>query len=207
MELRDYLMIIRRWWWLLVLPILVFAFGLGWYTHNQPVVYDSVAAISFVKNAKVESQKSSYNYDNYYAVQTSALLVETANGWLADPVVIASIYQAAHVALPSATFTGYDKLIKVVRLPGATLTVTTTSRTPAEANQLAVESIKVVHDRLTQLMAQGALEPVELFESKPIGQARTNGTTISIVIGVAAGALLGLLLVFSAEYLKPTTTA
>lgn len=206
MELSEYLAIIRRRWLLLVAFVVVFGVGFGLYGSTRPARFDAVTTISLVKKmepASTNVSAPSYQFDNYYTLQSGQLMSEILLGWLADPTLVKGVYDAAGVPLSTSSIAGYHNLITAKRLSGATLEITTSAGTASEAERLAGAARDAVTARLQTLMDHGTIGSMQVFDAPVLSQLHPEQKNILISIGVILGALLGLVLVFFVEYAKP----
>lgn len=206
MELYEYLAIIRRRWLLLVAFVLVFGVGFGSYGSTRPASFDAVTTLSLVKKMEPTATSASattYQFDNYYTLQSGQLMSEILLGWLTDPTLVKAVYDAAAVPISTGTVSGYHDLIKAKRLSGATVEITTSAGTAAEAERLASAARDVVAARLQILIDQGTIGPITVFDAPVLSQPHPGQKNILIAIGVILGSLLGLVFMFFLEYAKP----
>lgn len=205
MELGDYLRLLTRRWWLMVVPLVVIGLLAGMWAARQPTTYDGFASVSFVKKSEEAAvQRADYRFDNFYSLQAGQLLTAAVHGWLADATAIAAIYDAAKVPRPAAPVSRYSKVIRTTSLPGATLTVQTNAPTAREAEALASEATRFVNNRLTELVATGGIEPVVVLEGKPLHEPKVPHVAVITLAGLMVGFFLGLIGLGLAEYFWPT---
>lgn len=204
MELRDYFGIIGRRWLMLVLTIIIVTGLFIGYTAAQPVSFKAVVTASFVKGSEAAATNAQYRYDAYYALSSNELLAKLAAGWLAEPNVVSAIYDQAKVALPGADITRYGQLLTTTTLSGASLEIVTKADTSAHAQALASATTKFLTDRTAQLEKSDNYGGISLFTTNPLVEPVTNSYMIIGAVGAIVGLILGLILVFFVEYLKPS---
>lgn len=209
MELNEYLAVIRRWWLLILLAILVLGGGLLSYAATRPASYEAIATVSFVKRVvPIDQRGPDFQYDNYYSLEASRLLAQMGAGWLEEPATVQTVYQRANVPLPSGLSPKrYSRLIEVDQLRQATLQVATSADTADRARQLASAATNFVELRTQELIDQGSLDQFDILQGAPVTQLKAAQTTLYTAVGVVLGTLLGLILAFVADALKPRRRA
>lgn len=204
MDIDEYIRILLRRWpvWLGVMILL----GLAGYIYASglPTTYTGYSSVSFVKKmVSTTDQAAAYQYDNFYSLESSRLLTQIASGWVADPGVVAEIYQAASVTIPDGIpVARYSQLVTAQALPGATMQISTQATTAEEAEALAVEAQTLIVGRITQLESTGALADVQVLTTDPLTSPRAASATLYAAAGLLAGALMGFVLTFIIESMR-----
>ncbi len=206
MELRDYLAIVGRRLWLLIAVVVIVIAAFVGYAVTRPASFKAVATASFVKSSETTSVTNpQYRYDAYYALGANELLAKLASGWLAEPNVAADIYAKANVTLPGGDITDYGQLIDTRTLSGASLEIVTKAGTANEAKALASATTNFLTDRASQLQKTNNLGGISVFTTEPLSQPVVTSSGVMGAVGAFVGIILGLILVFFVEYLKPST--
>lgn len=205
MELRDYLAIIGRRMLLFLSVIILVTAGFIVYAAGKPTTFEAVASMSVVKDAQAGTTAGAdYRYDTYYTLEATALLAEVVSGWLAEPNVVAEIYNKAGVAVPAGDVTRLGNQITTKLLTGASVSVVTEGATADEAAKLAENATGFVQERISQLETDGNFGAIHLFATAPISQAQTSSVLVTGIVGFLVGLVLALILVYFVEYLKPS---
>ncbi len=205
MELRDYLFILGRRWWLILVGIVIFGGLFGYYAVSQPTSYTAVASVSLTKTAEKPGLGSSnFTYDNYYNLEANDLLTQMAAGWLTDPASVKQIYSTAKVASPVTSLLQYDKVIKFKKLGSSTIEIITSAATSADAEAVANAATKFVGERVTQLVDQGTIAQTSVLISGATSEISKPSTNMYMVVGVVVGIFLALILIMFWEYLSPS---
>ncbi|MBI4175495.1 hypothetical protein HY523_02655 [Candidatus Berkelbacteria bacterium] len=200
MEFHEYLKILLRGWWLLILSMILGGGGLWLIAQSKPITYTAVSSLSLVKQPEPTSVADpAYQFDNFYALQSAQTLSQMMVGWIADPVAVTQIYTAATVKLPAGSISSYERLIRYKVLPGGTLEILVTAEMADEAERLANATTTMIEDRLDTLVSEDLLDPVKIFTGQALSQANVPSTNLFLVVGIAFGFLLGLLLAFVKE--------
>lgn len=200
MELRDYILILAKRWWL-VLVAVVFSLGIfSWAAFRETPKYEAVASISVLKQSEVPSVGTVYEFDNFYNLQANQLITDLMLGWLEESATVAEIYEKANVVLPKGDIKNYDKLILYKKLHGTSVLVITEHPNKAEAEALAATAVETLADRIETLETQG-IESMSTVLSEPISQLVKPALLLTIVMGGLFGLLVGGILVFLLEYI------
>lgn len=203
MELREYLEILLRRWPIWA-TLLVVGVGLGVAKLAlQPVEYESYASISIIKNTVAPAERTAdFQFDNFYALQSSQLLTQMAAGWLADAVFVADIYRRANIELPDVAIGRYQRLISTASLSGPTFQIATRAKSLDEAIVITATAQTMALERLESLKTTGVVGTFQVLSTTPIAKKRPRSATIPVGIGAVAGGLFGLITTFVVEGLK-----
>ncbi len=197
MELRLYLLILRRWWWLVAIPALVVgAVGLATY-HRPPTTYG--ATVRF--NASLPPALGSSGFDpTYYSWLTSEYIV----GGLSDWIKTSAFAQAVS-----------DELARQGKTLGATfasdyvrsqLVLFVNGGDADSVKAAAAAAIVVLQTRNADAFPQlgGANAAVTVLDT-PTAGASSPGlrSLIDLPIRLGLGLAAGLALAFLAHFLDP----
>ena len=100
MELKGYLKIIRKYWVIIVILPLVSTLIAFYVTRNQPLSFEgSITLIVSPTASENRVDPPYYEYDGYYAVQSSQIFASTIANWFTSPDVVFAIYDEADIEL------------------------------------------------------------------------------------------------------------
>jgi len=197
MELRDYVKIIGKRFWLLLLTIIIFTVGSYVFTVSTPQSFDGSVSIYISKKTDVNDAKD-YQYDQYYAIQASSLYADSIVTWLQDPSNVVDIYSQANIDLPTKAVSKLSKTIKATKKQPATITITMSAPNETTVRNLLNTTVNFLNVKATA--ANNDYNDFNVSYSNPTILVHQNSILLNSVIGFLIGSVLGLLLVFSVEY-------
>ncbi len=197
MELKDYLEIIKkRIWWLIVIVIIT-TVGTYWFTVSQPVTYD---ASSYVNILIKPENTQNYEYDNYYSLQAGSLFVDRVINWLQDPSNVTDIYADAQLSVPATNISNLTKIINAKKKAPATVTILINDKNSQTAQALVNSTKDFISKKTQELTDKGSIKNIDLDISKTLVSENKPNVMINTIIGFVSGIVLGLVMIFLAEY-------
>lgn len=197
MELKDYLEIIKkRIWWLIVI-VLITTVGACWFTVSQPITYDASSYVNIL--VRPESTQN-YEYDNYYSLQAGGLFVDRVINWLQDPSNVTDIYANAQLNTPSTNISDLTKVINAKKKAPATVTILVNNQNKDTAQALVNSTKNFISQKTQELTDKGSIKNIDLDMSKTLVAENKPNVTVNTIIGFVAGLILGLIMIFLAEY-------
>lgn len=202
MELRDYLNILKKSWFLIFISILIFGFG-GYISALKKVPL-SQGIVTFYVFQKPEAS-TSYKYDNYYALSSTTIVIDQITGIILSPNTVLEVYQKNNANVPEQNF---KKLAKIFQLqknsPTAnTLSVAVEAQSPEMAKNLAQTLTDTMLDTISQKQSDGQLSPNFIISSSNIdvvtNQLRPD---IRALILAFVGAIVGISVSLAKRYLS-----
>lgn len=202
MELRDYLKIISKRIWLFISVVVVVLAGTYIFTITQPVTYDGSTLLNVVVKKSADAQSNYYDYDNYYAIQGSSLFADTIVAWLGDPSNVYDIYSLAGLSKPDISSKNLSKLITAQKKPPASVIVNFNSTDKDKVEKLMNAINEFVVNKTGTWSKEGLMENLHVDYSAPVVIEHKPSILTNMLIGLAAGIVLGLALVFFVDYMK-----
>lgn len=202
MELRDYLKIISKRIWILVVVTLVVTLGSYLFTASKPITFEGSTSINVVIKQSTTSKPDFYQYDNYYSIQASSLFADTVVDWLQDPSNVESIYSQANVNKSILNLKDYSELITAKKKLPATVTLTIDAEDSATVGSLIDSTTKFVQDKTTSWNREGLVKDIYLDNSKALVVEVKPPVTTNTALGLIIGLALGLAILFFVDYLK-----
>ena len=203
MELRDYFrMIGKNLYLFLGLIILIVAMALI-YSKMQPTSY--MASTTFTVNKVSSLNQKDVNYylfDNYYNVQSSGLFSQIVATWFESPSLVKEVYEKAGVAVPEVSQRKLSKTFRVDRQEPATINVSINGTNEEKMGKLISAAAAVLQEKTDELAKSSKDAYYEIVKFQPIVTQNRTDYVLNSIISLFAGALLGLLLVFSIEYFR-----
>lgn len=198
MVLKDYFMIIKNRFWLLVIIALVAVLTTYIFTLKKSDVYEASASILVTK--KLQSNTSDYQFDQYYAIQASSLYADTIANLFKDPTNIIDIYNKANLQLPTDKTKSLPKLISTKRIPPLTIVVSLTDKDQDVARALITRSMDFVRTTTNNWAREKVNSDFALTFNEPLISKANRNITTNTILGFLVGIVIGLATVFGAEF-------
>ncbi|OGD65771.1 hypothetical protein A3F08_01670 [Candidatus Berkelbacteria bacterium RIFCSPHIGHO2_12_FULL_36_9] len=204
MELKDYLQIIGKRVWMLILTVLIFTLATYFFTLKQPTTYDASSYINGVIKESAKPNADFYQFDNYYSISASTLFTDTIMAWLGDPSNVTEIYETAQQEKPDIKLSKFTKLIKAQKRPAGSVQIVFNNKDREVAESLTDSTIKFVKNKADSLVKQGMFSGLYLDTSNSIVVEHKPPVLTSTLIAFVASLILGLALVFLSDYFSKT---
>lgn len=203
MELRDYLQIIRKHIWELIVCIVLVTAGSYFFTITKPITYDANSTINIlIKSA--EQAPSYYEYDNFYSLQAGSLFADRVLIWFQDPAIVQDIYKKAQLGLPDVDMKQMGKLINARKKNPASVIVSMNQQDKDTVKKLVDASAQVIANKTQDLTRNESIKNIVLDISPTVVSEKKTDTLINTLVGFVAGLILGLAFVFLTEYFRPS---
>jgi len=202
MELRDYLKIIAKRIWLLLGVIVLVMLGVYLYSASQTISYNGSARLYVSVQKNTSENPPYYQYDNYYAQQSSLLFADTVVAWLQDISNITEIYKAAGVDLSNVNLADTSKLVQAKKNQGGAVDITYNNRDRNTVENVLTKSEEFAKNKVKNWVGNVQTENINIDSSDPVVFEKRPELTLNMLIGLAAGIFLGLVLVFFVEYVS-----
>lgn len=200
MELKQHILYLRK-YWLFVLVIGIVTGIAAWIiSSNRPPSYNVVHSFEISLANRPATQD--YQYGSYYDLKGAEIFTQHVMSLLRDPAVITEIYNEAGVPFEITNLSRFTSQFRTDQGSSQLFTVNYSRYHRDEAEKLAQAMQTVlkkhvvkaaVDDQATGLFALQANDPIILYhESNP---------SLATLIGVIAGWLSAIILVYSKRYL------
>ncbi|HET9017276.1 MAG TPA: Wzz/FepE/Etk N-terminal domain-containing protein [Thermomicrobiaceae bacterium] len=205
MELKDYLSVLwRRWYIVVLVPILVLAGVLYQQSHAHPI-YTATTRLAVVREPEpAPATPSYYSYDNYYAYLASEYLlddlVEVVHGNVFASDVAHTIATTKGIQMSPGEVQaalGGDRLNRIL-----TITATSTDRSQAVMiAQAAGETIKAKAGSYFGYKTPAQQVSITTVQTANDAVPNTHRTLLLAALQVAVGLFAGILIAYFVEYL------
>lgn len=202
MEFKDYLEIMRKRIWILIVVTIIVTLGVYFYTVKQPVTYDSSANIYITIKKVVPDNPNYFQYDNYYAQQSSNLFADTVIAWVQDPSNVVEIFNNAQIATPEVNLQEYSKLINAKKKQGGAVQITFNSADKSASENIIAATTKFIENKSAEWNQSGLTENIFIDSSKTASSEHKTSLNMNIIIGIISGVIIGLVAIFMAEYFR-----
>lgn len=205
MELRDYLRIIGKRIWIFLASIIIVVLGCFLFTKMQPVSYEGGFSAYIVVNNSSNSDPLTndkyFSYDDYYAWQSSTNFADTVVSWLGDPANITEIYAKNNSNINVGGLKNYSKLFTVKKQLPSTVTVSIDAKDKNEVENLLAGAQDFIKDKTADWISRGIIQNTAIDVNDSIIITREPQIFLNSVLGLLAGIIIGLALVFFTDYM------
>lgn len=201
MEFRDYLAILGKRFWFFVAVIILITVGTYVFSIIQPKSYDATAFVNIMMRPNNEPQNY-YNYDNYYTMQSGGFFVDRIIVWLQDPSSVMEIYDKAQVTAPAIKLDKTNKIINAQKKNPATVYILINNADQTAAKNLVNSTVDFIKNKTADLTQKGSIKGIDLDVSPTVVGERKISILFNVVVGFVSSIVVGLCLVFFAEYLQ-----
>ncbi len=203
MELKEYFKIIGRYKTLFWVLVIITGLSAFLWSRFQPQSYLASTTLTVNKSANLkQSELSYYIFDNYYNVQSAGLFSQIIASWFESPAVVKQIYKKAEVDLPDISQKKLTKIFKAVREEPATINVSLGGSDQEEIEKLVNASAEVMQDKTNELGKADLENVYDIVKFEPIISETTPNIFLNTIIGLIAGAILGVVIILSADYFR-----
>ncbi len=206
MELRDYLaVLLRRWWLVALVPVLVLAVTL-YQSARASTTYTATARLA-VTRLPEEDPSPTFKYDEYYNFLASEYIlddfVEIVRGNVFASDVAKTIAADRGVQVSPGEVQGAISASRVHRI----LTIDATSATPERAEIIAQAAAKTLEEKGTSYYGFDSPQRSAVIHTiqQPSGAApNTSRQEVLLALEVLSGLFAGVLLAFIVDYFDDT---
>jgi len=203
MELREYVKIIRRYWFVFWGAIIIVALASFLYTKLQPKSYLASTTLTVNKASAIkQSQANYYLFDNYYNVQSSALFSQIVVSWFSSPAVVKAIYEKAHVPLPDISQSNLAKTFKANREEPSTIKVSLVGVNKDETTNLMNAAADVIQENTNELGRQDKENVYDIVKFSPLVSDNSSNLVLNTIIGLIIGIIFGVILAIAIDYFR-----
>lgn len=201
MQIKDHISVLRRsLWFIIIFGLVVGAVTYG-IVSRRPAMYQAVQTYDLrLVNRAVTSD---YQYGSYYDLKGAELFTQHAMSLLRSPAIIAEIYTTAGLSYEIDNISRFTSQFRTDQNSSQQFTVTFSRYQGSEAKVLA-EAMTTVLAREVEL-ASSDTDNHSLFvlgSFAPVIVYQPMNVTLVTLVGVVAGWLLALLLVYTRRYLQ-----
>lgn len=202
MELKDYLLIIRKNLFLFILIFVILASLAYVLTKTRPLTYTAATSFTVSKSSKINPVEI---YDplgqTCTNLQLSNSYANTINAWLISPAVVTEIYQASGLKIPKVSQDTLAKTFRPVNTPGEVVMVTVSGQDADQLLQLLNASDQVLQSKTTQL-SDIETNNYKLTKESSIVTLNSINLWRNTLIGLLSGILLSMIAVMMINYFK-----
>lgn len=202
MELRDYISIIGRHIWVVIIVIIVTTFSAWFYSRNQVPTYTATNTFTVSKNPVAkQSQTAYYLYDNYYNIQSSDLFAQIVTKWFSAPSFSQEVYQKAGLSAANLSVKELGKSFTATYQIPATVNVSITGENKDTVTTLMNTAPEVIKTKTAEL-GQGQDSYYEISNFTPVVNENKSSQKMNLLIGFVSGIILGILAALGIFYFK-----
>ena len=201
MELREHLKIIKKAQWFIIIFALCAAMAAFLFTYLQPEKYK--VSIGFDINMVNRPIDADYQYGSYYDLKGAEIFSQNVISWFLTPPFVAEIYQKSDIPFEIDSFSGFTNRFKAKQYSAQNVVVTYSDVYEPNAKKLADGIIEVVKEKTkaAEIDVEGRNQ-WEAVNAEPIIVLTKNPYWLTALLGLIAGFVVGVLLVYLKYYIK-----
>lgn len=200
MELRSHARILNDTkWFILVLTLLV---GLAAFIFaiTQPVRYKAVVSFELMFGDRPETLE--YEYGAYYDLQAAEIFGQHMMSWFRSPAFIAEIYEAADQGYEIETIPKFTGRFQAKQYSAQQIVVEFYDHNPETAEKLGNAVTRVVERHAKEASSINDESVFVVKGQKPVVAEAVYNIWLVTVVGVVAGLILAVILVYLREYFR-----
>lgn len=204
MELRDYIKIISRHFWIFIIVVILSTIFAIFLTKTRPTTYTAATTYTINKGSTLkQSQVNYYLYDNYYNLQSATLFSQNVQLWFSSPAFVAEIYKNAGLALPDVSQKALGRIFNATYQIPNTIQLSVKGTDANQVQTLIDSAFKVAQEKINQSGdTNDDTAYYQLNQFDPILNQNKSNLILNASIGFFSGIILGLLITFAVSYFK-----
>jgi capsular polysaccharide biosynthesis protein len=205
MRISDYIKILRKSWYLMIIIIALFAGIAVFVTIRQKPTFQASAAVEITRFQNLRQQDVNYfQYDNYYNTQVAASLSDNIIGWLGAPSTVSEIFANAGYPQPEGTLTDIGKIFTVKKKvsTSSVLEISHSSADSQMSSQLVAKAVDVVRKKVESYNSADNAAAFKASTSLPVVVEAPKQTALNGIVAGIVGIFVALAIIFAREALR-----
>ncbi len=200
MELRTHAQILKRSrWFVLIVTVLAGVVALLFALY-RPVQYQAV--VNFDVTSVSRPDTTEYQYGSYYELKASEIFVQHLMSWFKTPAVVAEVYDAAEVGYEINNIGRFTNRFKTSQYSAQNFAVSFSDLNRETATKLAGSVASVIEGRALNSGSIGEEQVFQVIAFDPVVAEAELSPWLITIVGLIAGALLSIILVYLREYFR-----
>lgn len=201
MDLKEYILIIKKHLRTFLFVIFVVLVGGLTYFYTRPVSYDASLALNITR--KGVDQTTDYKYDYYYKLGADEKFADTIVEWLKSPSTVARIYENSGISSSSFSIKKLTKLLKPEKRSSQLVSVSFSSSNEKELKNISDSIKKEISKNTNDLnYLQKDINWFDIFGGEMVIVKHSVNPLIVIVGLLFFGIFLAFWVVLIAHYFK-----
>ena len=201
MELREHFKVIKKARWFILIFTLCVGMAAFFFAFYQIPKYK--VSIGFDLNMRNRPLTQDYQYGSYYDLKGAEIFSQHVISWFLTPSVVAEIYKTADIPYEIDSFSGFTGRFKAKAYSAQNVVVTFSDVYEPNAEKLADAIVKVVNKKAADAALDVDNRPQwEAAAADPIIVQTKNPVWLVTLLGLIAGFVVSLVLVYLRNYLK-----
>ena len=201
MELKEYLLIIRKQMKLYMGVIVLFVLGVLGYFIFRPVTFDTSLFLNITRVGNQVSEGS--KYDDFYRLQADEKFTETIVEWLKSPRIAMDISSVAGRSVDGLSLKQLTRIFQAEKMSSQIVSVKFSSADKKTAEKIA-QAISDVLRKNTEKLNEDQREDTwfEIKADNPVIIENNPDLRIIFLAALAMGIFMGFWIVMLKHYLK-----
>ena len=205
MEIYEYFKAIKNNWKIFVAIVLIVTGLVFILTKRQQDQYEGMISLTIMKkNMLSQEDINFFLYENYYAMESSGLYVDTIENWLHSAGIVKSIYDQAGLKAPELVLKDYSKVFQSKTSTETTnvLNVTTQTKNKKDCEKLLKAMVEVVQKENLRIAKDDPQRSYDIFASRSLIVIKKPAIFLSSLAALILSSILALMVVIFLQYLK-----
>jgi capsular polysaccharide biosynthesis protein len=206
MELAEYIDIIKRHMWAFVVVVSLITLLAVLFSAVRPAIFDTALSLDIAVAQREETQD--FQFNGYYAIQSSELFADTLVSWLESPDVVVTVYDRSGVALPSDNVSRLTRVFDAEKLSSQHVKIAFANSSTEQALAIVSGLEETIQEKAAALneTSQGTTSFHVIF-SEPIVKEKPRNLALNGIIGLIVGLMVGCGVAFTWEYFSKQKVA
>lgn len=193
--------IFKKYFWVIILITSVGLISALVFSFVKSAYYDT--SISFSINRINQQETPEYQYDGYYSIQASDLFSQTVMSWFLTPSVLLEIYEEAVIDPQISSIEEISSRFKTKKFSPQNIVVRFKEKDNQRAEKLSAAIIKIIQDKSIESNRTSSQKALfEVIGNKPVIVERTPIIWLNSLIGLIAGFIFSVVVVYIIDYLR-----
>jgi len=197
MELRDYVKIISRNIWLIIIVIVLTGLLSYLFTSKTKTTYSGFKTISVNKSASA-TNSNYYQYDGFYSASAANLQAKGLASWINTPATVNQIYEKAQLSAPEVNDKNLKNLISVKN--DIDSNVVSISMTDSSKEDLIKKLDSLGELAQTYFSTITSSDQYSLRTGDNAISSQVANSQMNLLAGIFSGLIIGIVLAFGKEY-------
>jgi len=172
------------------------------FSLTRDISYDTNLVLSVYRVNKQDTKD--FQYDNYYAIQSSELVGNSIVGWLETPNVIYEIYDRADLTIQSEEAKKFIKKFRAKQISSHSVNIAFNQADRESSEKIAGSLVDVIKEKVSgvEITDNNNNNSFEVSASDSIISEKKYDPILLTIIGLITGLFVGIGLSFIFQYFK-----
>ncbi len=167
MNLRETIIPLVRYWWLILLSVVIVLGGIVIANKISKVSYDGSTTLILKQMVAGPEEGQDYKYDGFYTIQANQMFSDSVETWLEAPDFVKLIFDRANLSAPEGmnALKGVFDFDKVI---SQSVAVRLNRGSADEVKQILEAMIQVMKEKTESLLVDKNSKPLFTIDTTPV---------------------------------------